>query len=256
MVFHYLTFTFTFLFFETGSHSCSLDGCETCNAGEACFEPPALLLALPPAGYQAQSGSGTITRPPNREAVEVGIWRQAGSGIWVPQFWPVCLCDLVELALECHLQRWGMLSWLSRSHLCLGSSLESVFIHLALEVRGTSLPVILSNFRRREGTFGMLSTDSCSVAWTADLTYTSLILLSWSQCGKSLWSLGFIPTVMVQGYAVAGLYFEQCWGFVFWGVQSKQLICHLEKSGCNLKKEQIVTLGKKERPTREGNLSW
>lgn len=102
MVFHYLTFTFTFLFFETGSHSCSLDGCETCNAGEACFEPPALLLALPPAGYQAQSGSGTITRPPNREAVEVGIWRQAGSGIWVPQFWPVCLCDLVELALECH----------------------------------------------------------------------------------------------------------------------------------------------------------
>lgn len=113
---------------------------------------PSFWLRLLP--VTRQSGSGTLTRPPNREAAEVVIWRQAGSGIWVPHFWPVCLCDLVEFAGERHLRQWGMLSRLPRSHLCLDSSLESAFIHLALEVRGTSLPVILSTFQRRKAPLG------------------------------------------------------------------------------------------------------
>lgn len=149
-----LIFTFTFVFFETGSRSCSLDGCETCNADEACFEPTSLLLTLPPACSQAQSGSGTFTRSPNRKAAEIGIWRQGGSGIWAPHFWPVCLCECVEFAVECHLQERGMLSRLFQSHLWLGSSLESAFIHLALEVRGTLCCVILSIFQRRKVPLG------------------------------------------------------------------------------------------------------
>lgn len=146
-----------------------------------------------------------------------------------------------------------MLSRLSRSHLWLGSSLEFAFIHLALEVRGTLCSVVLSIFQRRKAPLG------CYQQTFAQLLELPMWLTpapSFSLEASVERAYEDHPHWMVQGYVVAGLYFEQCWRFVFWGVQSKQLICHLEKSGCNLKKEQIVTLGKKEWPTREGNLSW
>lgn len=115
------------------------------------LQPSFWLCLLPP--YQAEWFRDSYKATKQRSC-EVGIWRQAGSGIWVPHFWPVCLCDLVEFAGERHLWQRGMLSRLPWSHLCLDSSLESAFIHLALEVRGTSLPVILSTFQRRKAPLG------------------------------------------------------------------------------------------------------
>lgn len=250
MVFHYLTFTFTFLFFETGSHSCSLDGCETCKASEACFEPTALLLASPPARYQAEwfrdSYKATKQRSCGGSNLKTGwFWHLSASLLACLPMWSCRICCRMPFTTAGNaistspvsFVSW-LITWVCVHPSGFGSQRNFFACHF-------------EHLPKKEGTFGTLSTDSCSVAWTADVTYTSPILLSWSQCGKSLWSLGFIPTVTVQGYAVAGLYFEQCSEFVFWGVQSKQLICHLEKSGCNLKKEQIVTLGKK-RMTYQG----
>jgi hypothetical protein len=56
----------------------------------------------------------------------------------------------------------------------------------------------------------------------------------------------FFLTGIIWGYPEAGLDFEQCWRFVFWEYKASNKSVTLKKSGCDLKKEQIVTSGKKE----------